>query len=211
MTDNQQDTRNAPTEPTIIKQDAPTLEENEQLVSALTKQMQYYFSPQNLAKDTYLNTIMQLNSGFVPISILSGFANLNRIIARTTGGVIDMSDLDVQRLLETSALNSQALKMVLLDQDGKVVASHGDDGYEAQKGPLTFEAVGSCSEYSPTASENEQELSSEEEDKKSSTVILREVPDGATEEDIRNVFKSDDANVVDPNITSAKKEVGQYW
>jgi hypothetical protein len=230
---------------------------DEKLIAALTKQLQYYFSPQNLKKDTYLNTIMQLNSGFVPITILSGFANVNKIIARnttqkilaaakgTTGTtdsttptapttIADLTDGDVQRLLEKSALKSQALKMVLLDQDGKIIASHGDEEFEAKKGPLTFEAIGSCSEYVHVATESaaagvnedanenqevENSSSSQEEERKASTVILRDVPDGATEDDIRRVFKrdandasgDDEDDIAEPNITNVYKEVGQYW
>lgn len=196
-------------EPRIITNDISSLEKNEELTKALSTQLQYYFSSKNLSRDTYLNTIMQLNSGFVPISILSGFANVNRIIARTTGGEINLSDLDVQQLLGTSALNSKALKIVLLDQDGKVLSSYGDDDFEAQKGALTFEAVGSCTDFIATASD--QEESDEDEEKKSSTVILRDVPVNATEEDVRNVFKSEGSDSVPPSITRVEKEVGQCW
>jgi len=42
----------------------------------------------------------------------------------------------------------------------------------------------------------------------SSTVILRDVPEEATEEDILLVFEDDDGNVVS---SGAQKEVGQCW
>ncbi len=225
----QQETRSTQSEPTISDNviaadnvndvantsDASTLEENKQLVAALANQLQYYFSPQNLSKDTYLNTIMQLNSGYVPTSILSGFANVNRIITRSSTDGVVPTGLDVQRLLGKSALQSSALKIVLLGQDGQVLASYGDDHFEELKGPLTFEAVGFCSDYASDNSNGNDNLnqvdSTQEDEKKGSIVILRDVPEAATEEDVRGVFKSDDENIVEPNITNVQKEVGQYW
>ena len=55
--------------------------ERPQLLQQLAKQLTYYFSKQNLAKDVYLKTIMDLNSGFAPITILAGFSNVNKIIS----------------------------------------------------------------------------------------------------------------------------------
>jgi hypothetical protein len=215
---NEVDTTNTSTpsaiETPILTNDASSLQDNEELISALAKQLQYYFSSQNLAKDTYLNTIMQLNSGCVPISILTGFANVNRIVVKFAGDV-DIADIDVQSLLQKSALGSNDLKIVLLGHDGLVLATHGDDGFEAQRGPLTFDAIGSRSDYISTSNANAKPEGTaaavEEADKKLTTVILRDVPESATEEDIRNIFKTDDSNVVAPTITSVQKEVGQCW
>jgi|AntRauTorckE5430_2_1112549.scaffolds.fasta_scaffold04647_3 hypothetical protein len=181
-----------------------------ELIQALAIQMQYYFSSKNLAQDTYLNTIMKLNSGFVPITILSGFTNINRIIARYANG-IDIADIDVHALLSCSAVQSKVLKIVLLDQDGSMIASHGAEGYEDQKGPTVFEAIGSCEGRGIEGNQGDAQVKDETKESStgtSSTVILRDVPEEATEEDILRVFEDDDGNVVS---SGAQKEVGQCW
>lgn len=48
---------------------------------ALAKQMEYYFSYQNLMVDTYLQTLRELNDGCVPISILANFSKIKTIVA----------------------------------------------------------------------------------------------------------------------------------
>ena len=60
-----------------------TQDRRQLLVKQLAKQLTYYFSKQNLSTDVYLQTIMKLNSGYVPISILASFANVNKIIGRS--------------------------------------------------------------------------------------------------------------------------------
>jgi len=113
------------------------LTKNEKLLTALAKQMNYYFSEQNLAQDTYLNTIMGLNSGYVPIAILGGFANINRIIARFAAEAnVDMALLDplfVMSLLRQSLYHAEELEIVVLNQSGKVVVSQQDQEQEQQK------------------------------------------------------------------------------
>ncbi len=209
------------TEP-IVKDDAESLLDNGELITALTKQLQYYFSPQNLEKDTYLNTIMQLNSGFVPVSILINFANVNRIIGSFASrmGISDIADVNVADLLRKSALTSPStLKIVLLDQDGNPLASHGDDNFESLKGGLTFEAFGKClpeGDDSTGASRgkiDDDAANEEDEMKASSTVILRDVPEIATEIDIRGIFEksASNKNISSPTISNLQKEVGKCW
>mmetsp|Transcript_4303 Transcript_4303/g.6005 ORF Transcript_4303/g.6005 Transcript_4303/m.6005 type:complete len:785 (+) Transcript_4303:811-3165(+) len=57
------------------------LEQKKLLLSQLSKQLLYYFSNTNLSKDTYLKTIMGLNSGYVPTIILANFQNVTRIVS----------------------------------------------------------------------------------------------------------------------------------
>eukprot|EP00957_Ditylum_brightwellii_P015246 1148450-Ditylum_brightwellii.AAC.1 len=44
------------------------------LLRLLATQLEYYFSDHNLSRDTYLRTIMSLNSGYVPSTVLATFA-----------------------------------------------------------------------------------------------------------------------------------------
>lgn len=227
------------------------LEQNDELHAALTKQLQYYFSPQNLAKDTYLNTIMELNSGYVPVSILVHFANVNRIIGSFASESassmnsesmnrtdIHIADVHVANLLRQSALTSPStLKIVLLNQDGNIVASYGDEHFDRlkeEKRGVTFEAFGRCTTSGENGSDSEENHSGDgddgntatsagggDDDKKasnsssssSSTVILRDVPESATEDDIRGIFEKSASNksITSPTFTSIQKEVGKCW
>jgi len=113
------------------------LTKNQNLRAALAKQMNYYFSEQNLAQDTYLNTIMNLNSGYVPVTILGGFANINRIIARFAAEAnVDMAllgPLFVMSLLRRSVCHTEELEIVLLNESGKVVVSQQNQEQEQQE------------------------------------------------------------------------------
>ena len=79
------------------------------LLIALASQLEYYFSAMNLRRDTYLHTIMGLNSGFVPTTVLATFANVSRIVAQhDMDGSLLSDELDVPTLIRKAALeNSQ--------------------------------------------------------------------------------------------------------
>jgi hypothetical protein len=47
----------------------------------LARQLEYYFSQQNLSKDTYLTTLCELNDGCVPLAILANFGKV-RLLTR---------------------------------------------------------------------------------------------------------------------------------
>jgi hypothetical protein len=66
--------------------------DKQQILKKLAKQLIYYFSDKNLPKDVYLQTIMKLNSGHVPISILANFSNVNKIVAGS--GILLLNDGD---------------------------------------------------------------------------------------------------------------------
>jgi len=171
---------------------------------------------------------MKLNSGFVPITILCGFTNINRIIARYANALangMDIADIDVHHLLVCSAVQTKVLKIILLDQDGNVIMTHGEEGYEGMKGPKAFEAIGTDDDgdtdgdgegvshaETVVVKEKDRADASANVDAKSSstnsTVILRDVPEEATEDDIRHVFEGDDGNAIIHNV---QKEVGHCW
>lgn len=46
------------------------------LLQAIRRQVEYYFSKDNLVKDTYLRSKMDSDTGFVPISFLATFKRL---------------------------------------------------------------------------------------------------------------------------------------
>ena len=48
---------------------------------ALARQIEYYFSSQNLMADTYLQTLRELNDGCVPVSIIANFSKVKTIVS----------------------------------------------------------------------------------------------------------------------------------
>lgn len=53
-------------------------------LQTLARQLEYYFSKQNLATDTYLQTLRDLNDGCVPVTILANFCKVKAILKTTT-------------------------------------------------------------------------------------------------------------------------------
>eukprot|EP00551_Chaetoceros_affinis_P005377 CAMPEP_0203665698 /NCGR_PEP_ID=MMETSP0090-20130426/2870_1 /ASSEMBLY_ACC=CAM_ASM_001088 /TAXON_ID=426623 /ORGANISM="Chaetoceros affinis, Strain CCMP159" /LENGTH=707 /DNA_ID=CAMNT_0050529345 /DNA_START=314 /DNA_END=2437 /DNA_ORIENTATION=+ len=143
----------SPTKETTITpetSETPT-EIKEKLKQQLASQLLYYFSSKNLVQnnDVYLSTIMKLNSGHVPVSILSNFANVNKIIARSgilfqdgthqdEGSKEDDKDDSTSTSTSTSNHGTHDHNSTSLDNDSKksgVVNDDGDkDGSDTSKG-----------------------------------------------------------------------------
>lgn len=193
------------------------------LLEKLGKQLIFYFSSQNLATDTYLTTIMKLNSGHVPLTIVSNFAQIRRIInAHTSFGELEDSDI-CDLIREAALLQSELLNLVILDQDGQVISNYGDDNYDPKAQKLTLEAIG------PNGNIGEQHIKTSRSDsilqessrvtpppttESKNIVILRDVPEDATEDDILSVFKSADdssASSSAPVVSSLQREHGNCW
>ena len=69
---------------TTINNKASVTDKNEVVYRALARQLEYYFSSQNLAVDTYLQTLRELNDGCVPISIIANFSKVKSIASQLT-------------------------------------------------------------------------------------------------------------------------------
>lgn len=109
------------------------------LLQALTPQLEYYFSAANLSGDTYLRTLMGLNSGYVPVAAVATFGNVQRIVMRWDGGIPPTASTSpnpedplggplvrsekegVAGFVAAAARASQVLDVVEIDADGKVV------------------------------------------------------------------------------------------
>ena len=109
------------------------------LLQALSPQLEYYFSVANLSGDTYLRTLMGLNSGYVPVAAVATFGNVQRIVMRWDGGIpptastspnpedplggplVRSEEEGVAGFVAAAARTSQVLDVVEIDADGKVV------------------------------------------------------------------------------------------
>lgn len=69
---------------TAINNNECGTDKNEVVYRALVRQLEYYFSSQNLAGDTYLQTLRELNDGCVPISIIANFSKVKSIVSQLT-------------------------------------------------------------------------------------------------------------------------------
>lgn len=177
--------------------------ENNDAINQLSNQLEYYFSPQNLTNDTYMKSVMQMNSGYVPISILANFSNVKKIVARFYEES-EISSLDLNKLLQTSALSSSNLKVVVLDSQGKFLHNHSGSHYNRDSEPSNILGVGST-----FSTNNDSKHSLDTTEPSSNIVILREVPEEATEEDVKNIFV--DKNGDGPAIEKIMKEIERCW
>jgi hypothetical protein len=176
--------------------------ESEELINQLSNQLEYYFSPQNLAIDTYMKSVMQMNSGFIPISILANFSNVKKIIARFHEET-DFPSLDVNKLLQTSAVASSNLKVVELDSHGTILTDRNELHSKLNENSIVWGIGSTFSENdgsNPATAVNKSHIN---------LVILRDVPEEATEEDIKNIFA--DENGHGPTIDNMQKEIGRCW
>lgn len=189
----------------------------DELLESLAKQLSYYLSTQNLSSDTYLNTIMELNSGHVPVTIVSNFSNITRIIADSLTDDERISDLDVPGLVREASIRSEFLEVAVLNQNGSPIAKDEDGTYELETGRLTFFAVGPTSvrpahhdTIKPLRRDRKQNSGKiVKSDNTINILILRDVPEEATEEDIRDIFKKPTDTSIE--ITDVQREIGNCW
>eukprot|EP00555_Chaetoceros_dichaeta_P010522 CAMPEP_0198255858 /NCGR_PEP_ID=MMETSP1447-20131203/5902_1 /TAXON_ID=420782 /ORGANISM="Chaetoceros dichaeta, Strain CCMP1751" /LENGTH=589 /DNA_ID=CAMNT_0043942341 /DNA_START=256 /DNA_END=2025 /DNA_ORIENTATION=+ len=188
----------------------------DELLELLAKQLSYYLSTQNLSKDTYLNTIMELNSGHVPVSIVSNFANITRIITDNLMDDERISNLDVPGLVREAAIRSAYLEVAILNQNGGVIAKDEDGTYQLETGRLTFFAIGPTSiqpehheKILPLRRDRKQDSGEIAKSDNTNILILRDVPEEATEEDIRNILTQNTDTSFE--IADVQREIGNCW
>jgi len=210
-----------------------------ELISSLSSQLEYYFSPTNLRRDTYLRTIMGLNSGYVPTTVLATFANVNRIIAQhdTDGSLLSSpAGLDVPSLIQKAVLQgSQVLDVVVLDMQGTMMARWKDYQAPEINPPITLVAVGPASdsdelqleklrrlkENNDTASNDPRLQSSAIQEilpsfdtvveKQLNTIILRDMPDSIGSDQIYEIFKKLLPEEDGATVKDIRSEVGNCW
>ena len=252
------------------------------LLSLLSKQLLYYFSSTNLSKDTYLKTIMGLNSGYVPVVILANFQNVHRILSSFPPSVFrevssndaaiatdadvtsakEQENVDKQsntnsnsssrsnnepnvpELLRTAAQLNNLLEVVVLNQHGKLLRRFGEPESPSSSSSsstatgtkeLTLVAIGpkdgnelgavdaeglnvnvtvNVSGASTAASATPSPVSAgstAESAPSQPTIILRDVPEQATEKDIRGIFGDDQDGDESTIVTHVRREFGNCW
>ena len=151
---------------------------------------------------------MNLHSGCVPVEILANFSNIQRLIATYYSKYPHVyENEDYQSLLCHGAYATddarQHLRVIVVDQLGRFVANFGD-GYSRSDACTYSLAIGPLLVTppleSPKASLNETET-------RVNTIILRDVSDQATEDDVRAIF----GHPSSVGIKSIHKDVEHCW
>lgn len=186
-------------EPTLSKEtDVNDLPLSDDILRQLSKQLEYYFSVENLSKDTYLQTLRELNDGYVPASILANFAKVRSLLENR---------LDAEAVVKAAADFSSYLEVVHVDKDSnKKVVETKDLQTILAVGPKDskpIEIVSSIDkQLAPVASNTSPAANTIQ-----NTVILREVGSGVTEDDIRELFNFEKC----PSIQVVRQDVANCW
>jgi len=169
------DTTASPSSTSIQEMRPEQQRQKDLILTQLARQLEYYFSQQNLSKDTYLQTLRNLNDGCVPATILSGFAKVKAIVP--------VAKQRLEAVLKAAADYSDLLQVASIDTStGKIVVDTDEDSEKHVNtilaiGPITSEPL-AVVPSSPTSSPTEL----------CNTLILRDVNPIVTEEEVRAVF-----------------------
>ena len=184
-----------------------------QQLQALARQIEYYFSKQNLEIDTYLQTLRNLNDGCVPVSILANFAKVKAIL--TPGNKGSKPKVPVAALLLEEESRIHAV-LQAVNEYTEVLQIHSIDTAtgkittdETPSSALTILAVGSPDPRStvrcvtsPSSAASSLPLAA------TSTIILRDVDPLVQEEEVRSLLERMD-NI--PTTTRVVSDVANCW
>jgi hypothetical protein len=163
----------------------------------LARQLEYYFSANNLAKDTYVQTLRELNDCCVPVSILANFAMVKRLVSSLTF-VIEEGRLAA---VEEAARNHSDRLMVCLI-DTKTGLRVKDEPSVVKDTTHHILAVGTI-DGKPLILENNVCPPSPG----AKTIVLRDVAHGVTKEEIYEVFNQEEF----PAVQDAHPDVASCW
>lgn len=181
-----------------------------QQLQALARQIEYYFSQQNLANDTYLQTLRSLNDGCVPVSILANFAKVKAILTPSKAGssskkvpaavLLQEEEARIHAVLQSVNEYTDLLKIHSIDTaTGKIATD------ETPSSALTILAVGAAvQEPLVHAGSSSSSLMQPTE---TSTIILRDVDPVVKEEELRGLLDGLEC----PPITRVVSDVANCW
>lgn len=164
----------------------------EQVLAQLARQLEYYFSQANLEKDTYVETLRQLNDGFVPVSILQRFSKVQTLVPFETVEAILKATVEHTSLLEVASIDSKTGKRVEEENSNTILAIGSCSGEPLENNSL--QSVVASSPNTPgTPIQN--------------TIIIREVDSRIGEAEVRALF--DDEHC--PPIVNLYLDVFNCW
>ena len=164
----------------------------EQVLAQLARQLEYYFSQANLEKDTYVETLRQLNDGFVPVSILQRFSKVQTLVPFETVEAILKATVEHTSLLEVASIDSKTGKRVEEENANTILAIGSCSGEPLENSSL--QSVVASSPNTPgTPIQN--------------TIIIREVDSRIGEAEVRALFDDEQC----PPIVNLYLDVFNCW
>ena len=175
-TSDQTDTTKESSQPVEDQQQpSPAPQYDDVILGQLARQLEYYFSQANLEKDTYVETLRQLNDGYVPVSILTRFSKVQAFAPAETSNAITKAATDCSEQLEVVSVDTKTGKRVK-DASGSTILAVGPiSGKPLQQLSGPHPAV------VPTSSKSDVQ----------NTIIIREVDSTVTEADVRALFSDE--------------------
>lgn len=177
----------------------------EEVVNALRAQLEYYFSFENLCKDTFLCSIMsssrtemEQRSGtehgrHAPIVMLARFGKVKKIVNNIHSGIV--IEATVQQYLEQAALSSDKLEVVAIN--GSQLLGIGPKSGSPLPYESDFQKEADVSPQLPPAPKHTER----------NTIILREMPATATQQQVEEIFSWEGC----PQVKSVHADVGYCW
>ena len=194
------------------KEMKPTQSLAPEVLQRLARQVEYYFSVNNLSKDTYLSTLRSLNDGFVPLSILVNFAKIQSIVPFyecDSLAAVKLAVAEHSALLSVATIDTQTGKRCNENEESSTILE--------AVGPVDGEAIPMDKLVRlPTPSNTSQAGRSvtppsgrvtapPSSPAVQNTIILREAPSQVEETEIRELFE--DA----PAIVDLHPDVADCW
>eukprot|EP00980_Cylindrotheca_fusiformis_P019913 scaffold7017_cov134-Cylindrotheca_fusiformis.AAC.8 len=171
-----------------------------ELLRRLARQVEYYFSTTNLATDTYVTTLRSLNDGYVPISIIANFGKVRSLVPYDALNAVHQASEEHSDLLEVVFIDTKTGKRALPGgQSTALVAAVGPkSGEPIPASKLTpMPSPVNATNVMPNPAANRVQ----------NTVVLREVPQGVEEAQVRQLFAFDKC----PAIQDLHRDVANCW
>jgi len=178
----------------------------EDILQRLARQVEYYFSTTNLEKDTYVSTLRSLNDGYVPISIIANFGKVRSLVPYDGWNAVRQAANDFSDLLEVVLINSETGKRLPEEQS---VDASSMKTVEAV-GPISGQPIPPSELKSSNVSQPSSIVAATPSSPTSNvqnTIVLREVPQGIEDAQIRQLFTFNDC----PQVQSMKQDVANCW
>ena len=174
------------------------LEEGDAVFKQLARQIEYYFSTENLAKDTYVETLRSLNDGFVPISIIANFGKVRMLVPYDGINAVQEAAANFSTLLEVATIDTKTGKKVSGDEGENNASTLLAVGPVSGK-PIPISELCPLQPGAPSTPPTSSAVQN--------TIILREVPSAVEEENVRELFAFEGC----PPVQSVRLEVANCW
>lgn len=165
-------------------------EQHDLLLSALARQLEFYFSPANLSRDTYLQTLQSLNDGYVPVSIIANFAKIQAIYSGQE------EHARIQAVVKAATLHTGVLEVAYISTITNKKVSDQDENTILAVGPSKVTSSSSTSLSSLVSPKTPIQ----------NTIIIREAPEDVVEEDVRGLFDESC-----PPLQDVHEDVANCW